>query len=279
MQTRLLEAPRLLRSVCDEISRTENAAPFSSIMESRAYVPSSSLHRKRRNCSCRPSTYSLRIPFWGANLSSSALIHGEDCDLFKYPEREDSWNLRVVYCGRLIAQAVTASMHLRRGAGGFSISPNLHCSRVVSSESPIFDLIDTQVFGIFDKKTNITSELNALMRKIEQLFRDGKASPRDVNEQGDSLLHVSHLACYSDSRSNKIRCFKRIAWQLLFVINYDTYEITRLIEYLLHLGVPLNEVNARGAYVPALSLELHIGRLILIGPVLMSSQIGRLAGV
>lgn len=107
------------------------------------------------------------------------------------------------------------------------------------------------------------------MRQIEQLFHDGKASARDVDEQGNTLLHVSHLACCSNSYSNTNRCFKTIAWQSsIFTDDGDTFKITPVIKYLLHLGVPLNEVNASGMYVSALSLERHIGRLIVIGPVL-----------
>ena len=208
IQARLLEKPSLLRNVCDEVNRAGNAAQFSSMMKSRFNIPSSPRrYSKRRTCSCRSSEYSLRFPFWSARLSSSVLIHDEHCDLSKYRQIENSWNLRFLYCGRLLDQAVTASIHLARGAGGFSISPKLDCNRVVSSEDSVFELIRRGLNYIFcysfERELDAASQFDSLIREIDQEFRNGKALARDVDENGNSLLHVSHLAHCSDSYFNK----------------------------------------------------------------------------
>lgn len=109
------------------------------------------------------------------------------------------------YYGRLIAQAVTASIHLRRGAGGFSISPNLNCSRVVSSKSPLFQLVRNYCSNLnFPTMNGSTANMNALMRQVEQLFQDRQASVRDVNESGSSVLHVGNFGYCSPSDSSKI---------------------------------------------------------------------------
>ena len=195
MQARLLETPDLLRNVSDVINRFGNATSSSlsslSRAESGILVSSAFRHTlKPRRCSCRPSTYCLKSPFWGASLSSSALVHRESCDFFEYPERENLWNLRFIYCGRLIARAITASIHLRRGAGGFSISPKLNCSRAVPYEGSIFSLVDSFVLPQLQpviKGLNIDS----FIKRLDQEFRVGNASPHDVDERGNTLLHVS----------------------------------------------------------------------------------------
>lgn len=196
MQARLLETPSLLQNVSDEINCIEKAvsSSSSSTTESGALVPSPSRHNlKPSRCSCRPSTYSLRFPFRNANLSSSALIHGENCDLFKYPEKENAWHLRFVYCGRLVAQAITASIHLRRGAGGFSISSKLNCSRAVPLEDSIFSTIHFFLSRL-SNESGMRLEPNSLIKLIEGEFQNGKASPHDVDESGNTLLHVSYLS-------------------------------------------------------------------------------------
>lgn len=193
MQARLVQTPHLLRNVSDEFNRIGNAT-FSSLpmTESNVLLPPS-LRRtlKPRKCSCRPSNYSLKFPFWNANFSSSALIHGEDCDLFKHCEKENSLNLRFVYCGRLIAQTITASIHLRRGAGGFSISPKLKCSRVVPYEGSISSLVD-QTPPDLRSETNITVQIDSLIKRMDREIRSGNVSPHDVDERGNGFLHVSH---------------------------------------------------------------------------------------
>ena len=104
-----------------------------------------------------------------------------------------------MYYSSIIAQVVNASIHLKQGAGGFSISPSLSCIRVVSDDSPAFDLVKTFLrehrFAVEGMEFNVT------IRKLKELFRDGRASPRDVNPCGESLLHVSHLYAASTSCS------------------------------------------------------------------------------
>ncbi len=201
VQAQLLAKPSLLRDVYDEITRQENPIQLSSIKKSQPFLESSSRrYFKRPRCTCRPSTglnVSAGLQYlgrrWSAMLNASAKTHARDCALFYYSQSESSFNLKVMYCGRLIGQAVTASIYLRRGAGGFSISPNLSCIRVVSSDSPAFKVLDIFLHpwrGINSSGRSITS----LTRELVELLQDGHASPHDVNEKGQTLLHVCHLS-------------------------------------------------------------------------------------
>ena len=89
------------------------------------------------------------------------------------------------------------SIDLRWGAGGYSISPSLSCDRVVSSRSPIFQLIQEYSYDVyFSKGSSSTRRMDDLIHDIGQLYQDGKASAYDVDEEGNNIVHVSHLTCY-----------------------------------------------------------------------------------
>ena len=104
-----------------------------------------------------------------------------------------------MYCGSVISQVVNASIHLRRGAGGFSISPSLSCVRVVSDDSPAFNLVGSYLRKLHFYSAVEDVDFGKIIRKLQELFRDGRASPRDVNPHGYSLLHVSYLYAASTS--------------------------------------------------------------------------------
>ena len=203
VQARLLEKPSLLRDVCDEISHNSDLIQLASSRKSQSLVIDlpSRQSPKRSVCICRPSTYSVgicnpdRLRYswgrWSGRLNASNLSHRKDCELF---EKETLLNLKLMYYGGVIAGVVNASIHLRRGAGGFSLSPILSCFRVVSDDSPAFKLIRTQISGA---EAPSRPKFDVVYRKLRKLFQDRRASPRDVNPHGQTLLHVSHLTTVS----------------------------------------------------------------------------------
>ena len=265
-QARLIGKPSLMLTACEDIDYSENVPQSSSMAECRAYDPSSSRRFfRRRVCFCPPSAYSLEFgrshqsqphgPIWGAKFNSSAVIHQKSCALFKYAERGKSWNLRVVYCGRIVARALRLSIDLTWGAGGYSISPSLSCNRVVSSQSAIFRLVEDNG-GILDETTaaECSERIDSLMRSIGRLYQDRKASVHDIDEDGDNILHVSHLSCCS-AFSLKFVPKKIAKWDVYI---YRREEISAvsigLFKYLSDCGVCVNRVNAQGKYVMVLSL-------------------------
>lgn len=165
IQTRLLEKPSLLREVCDEIHRA-------STMQNMHSVPSDLSCRqgfKRAKCSCRRSMYAVEWDY-------------------------DSWQLRLMCYGGLVGRVVQASMQLRRGAGGFSISPSLDCFRLVPAHSPAFQ--SPWFFAdINPQDDSLPLHYTAFIALLERAFQKGQASPHDVTPSGQTLLHVSPATC------------------------------------------------------------------------------------
>ena len=163
---------------------------------------------KRAKCTCRSSTYAIECGNarrryyehtrnWGARWNTSSVHHDQDCALFRstYFEREDSWQLRLMCYRGLIGRVVQASLQLRRGAGGFSINPSLSCIRVVDRlKSPAFQLILYSFLRFqINRETDFVAMMRKLIRDLQRLFQDGRASPRDVTPSGETLFHVGHL--------------------------------------------------------------------------------------
>lgn len=265
-QARLIEKPSLLLAACEDIDCAKDLSQSPSMTEYRAYNPSSSRRSfRRRVCFCPPSAYSLEYrhshqsqphgPVWGARFNSSAVVHHKGCALFKYGERDKSRNLRVVYCGRFIARAIRMSIDLTWGAGGYSISPNLSCDRVVSCQSSIFQLLkEYKYFQFITTAATLTEKIESLMRSIGGLYRDGKASVHDVDEGGDNILHVSCLT-YCSACSLKFM-LKKLAKMDIFMDQNKVYFAgsLALFKYLSDCGVRMDRVNAQGRYVMGLLL-------------------------
>lgn len=220
LQSTLIRKPSLCRSVCDELgsSRIE-PIKMSSILEQNASArnhsaPSLLRHRgfsinRSTRCSCRPSTYSFKLngapgfqkcrQDWGAMLNTSSVNHRKECPLSGYSKSENLLKIRLWYCGRILAQVVEASIHLTRGAGGFSISPNLSFRCVVPSDSVAFKLVK-EMMGQFHCHGEQQQILDDGIEALTRLFQGGKASPRDVDVNGNSLLHVNcPINCISQS--------------------------------------------------------------------------------
>lgn len=105
-------------------------------------------------------------------------------------------------CGAFLAGALEASISITRGAGGLSISPNLRCARLVSRDSPAFKLVDdlSQKFYVLTPEDmgGLEALVDISIHGLALLFRDGKASPYDVDPEGGTLLHVRVL-CFTIS--------------------------------------------------------------------------------
>lgn len=214
IQARLIEKPSLLRAACGNIDRLKDLPQSQSMMERRANN-SSSFRRffKRPNCSCSSSAYSSELrrphrsqphgPIWGVRFNSSTVIHHKGCALFKDAETEKAWKLRVLYCGRIIAQAITMSIDLRWGAGGYAISPSLSCDRIVSSDSSIFQITEKYCpIALHWEMPRLAQVIDSLIRSMGQLYQERKASVHDVDEEGNNIVQVGHrvsfLAFFSD---------------------------------------------------------------------------------
>lgn len=97
--------------------------------------------------------------------------------------------LAVEYLSSTLGRILQLGFNISRGAGGFAVSPKLGLRRLLRKGSPVFDLFDVPAFW----RLPIDQPAKCLDRASAQMlrhFRDGTASPYDVNEHGRNILHV-----------------------------------------------------------------------------------------
>ena len=81
------------------------------------------------------------------------------------------------------------------GAGAFAISPQLTLIRMVDNDrSPAF----LQVHDLFtnlrqEAEQGVAHHLENAIKNLRRVFCNGSASPFDVDQNGRTLLHVSHI--------------------------------------------------------------------------------------
>ena len=134
-------------------------------------------------------------PQWKFKFKADSFTHHHHtCPLSATSAKTAVARFLIRGCGRLLAGAVEASISMTIGAGGLSISHHLRCAHVISRDSPAFQLVDltNQVknLSITSSKVDLDALLNRRIQELEFLFRAGKASPYDVDLQGNTLLHV-----------------------------------------------------------------------------------------
>ncbi|KAI8631711.1 hypothetical protein F5Y19DRAFT_473390 [Xylariaceae sp. FL1651] len=159
-------------------------------------------------CSCKTSqNISRRRNSWGALsvISETATItsHLSDCPYSQFSNDQHTTSLVLEYRGlrNMLQKAVRLSFLLSHGAGGFSISPNFtYYPSVNEAEAPTFRIMT--LAATMARYTYLLSGDKATPEEIDQiadvlqlcfdgvlsLYRKGKASPRDVDSLGRSLM-------------------------------------------------------------------------------------------
>ena len=79
-----------------------------------------------------------------------------------------------------------ASFACTMGAGGASLTPSLSFRNVVAHDSPAFAIMSNFKSGNLDCR-----RVDKEFQDLRQLFQERRASPYDVNVDGNTLLHVS----------------------------------------------------------------------------------------
>ncbi|KAH7371860.1 hypothetical protein BKA64DRAFT_729050 [Cadophora sp. MPI-SDFR-AT-0126] len=208
----LYREPALLASKCQEQQRlglelTAILAPGNKQMRAS---------RKPRNsiCSCHYYPQKSESSYNIYNLSSywsRTLQHLPQCPLSRYAQqRIDTIGVKYTYCTKLLGYSIAVTFSATRGPGGLAISPHLALRAIVPRDSPAFSLIRKKYLDISESSTPM-AEANWILRQLKMLFDQGKASPTDITENGDTLLHtavtyVSHWPLKSSSTlSDKIQ--------------------------------------------------------------------------
>ena len=165
----------------------------------------SSHPRSDRHCKCRASykykRYGHSTSFgrgendkpapWIASTFTSTLIHRTDCPLCWGSQEVRRFGLKISAPRWLLRRTIEAAMSITRGSGGFSISPMLAFNNIVPSNTGPFKILDLDPLN---SHSCCTATLETVLRhdrqQLSRLYREGKASPRDIDEHGNTVLHV-----------------------------------------------------------------------------------------
>ena len=208
LQLAAISRPSLLQSATQENNRLADYIPrFSEPQADARQDQSPTLRRRRMKCNCNAkyakSFYSkaFSTSHYGQLFGHRWLLqsgthsvgsHHRACPMYSSAPAFATARFSIGICGAILNRAVEASISMTRGAGGFSISPKLHCARVVSYGCKAFNLVNLYE----DEITPISNFgdwegfLRGRTQELERLFREGQATSYDVDLQGKTLLHV-----------------------------------------------------------------------------------------
>lgn len=130
-------------------------------------------------------------------IYGSLILHRRSCPLWS--SLEQTQNFGFVVSSQHLKVAIQLGMSINHEAGGVSIGPMLLLRGMKRPDSPAFlvmrdlrktfDLLCLETCGEDIFLTILTESA----RKILQIFAEGKASPGEIDEYGNSLLHVRIL--------------------------------------------------------------------------------------
>ena len=111
--------------------------------------------------------------------------------MWKTRPRERTAVITVSLFGRICSGSFTLMNSPSLGMQNFSIFPNLTVKATVGNDAPAFCLIN-EVLRSFKKASTIAdgNVFDTYFLRLQQIFREGRASPTDVNERGLTILHV-----------------------------------------------------------------------------------------
>jgi hypothetical protein len=124
-------------------------------------------------------------------------LHLPGCEFYTPPQKVRKVKARFTYLGYILSTTISATISIATGAGGLSISPSLSISRVVPNDSCAFAQVSWERFGKFVAgypRESVAKRHQLLENTREQLLRmfsERQASPKDLNEWGQSLFHVN----------------------------------------------------------------------------------------
>jgi hypothetical protein len=194
----LMQSPQLLRSSCDVVQRINL---LRTLQEQSTLSPSPQFGLERA-CHCHKrikrelNQYALAgLRLFRRRIVSS--LHSPDCPYYYGKHESESLSFGISSVLQLLSVAVQISFETTKGAGGLSISIPLGFRPIVPYDSPgiiFFRKFDEPPFTDFCK-----DEIKAIPAKLRKLFCERKASPRDSDARGQSLMHVSCLLVYVNS--------------------------------------------------------------------------------
>ena len=197
-----------MRSVCKENDSLWNLPRLTNERGQNSLMSRDRRRKRNQKCSCKPkhnlaytktspeSSYfaTTSTPKWKFMFKTESMSHHPGCHLFVRSCSITVTKVCMKRCGAFLSGAIEASISITRGAGGFSISPDLRCARAVPANNPAFKLLEHLRHVLFTSPAmnigEVKLSLETGIQDLARLFRDGKASPYDVDLSGNTLLHV-----------------------------------------------------------------------------------------
>lgn len=225
------------------------------------WLRSSDDRRKRgQTCTCKlkhNNTYKEIRPTrtWKIVFKRVCINHHRTCPMFASSASTTTAKIRIANCGAFLAGAVEASISIIRGAGGSAISPILQCARVVPRDSPAFRLVRLKYDysnccqSLNGREIGSLSEwqchLEINIDQLARMFRDGRASPYDVDLDGNTLLHVRVTLSGNKQSLTSTQAASHV-WDKLYDFRSKGTNFESMVSSLIRLEelcVPLNWTN------------------------------------
>lgn len=225
---RLLSKPEALRIACEYAkSNTQVPSPDQS-GNLRADGDDNSnytigTYARLLKCRCKPrrrlkSTTRNFGPLFFTQGTDTPRAHSPSCPHAAWNNEQSFWSvgLSTNIFRKILSTAVTVTLMSSTGAGGCGMSPEHFTYRPIHPRSPAFQIIDIWLQKGSDPNGEISDKV---MKSLQWLFTQKKASPYDLDENGGTILH--YVYC-SDTKT----------WPE----NYP--KILLLTEFLIAVGVP-----------------------------------------
>lgn len=131
------------------------------------------------------------VPFGcSATILAKEVVHRSNCRATRGTHKSKQLGVRLAYSAALLAGALQISLLLSRGSDGFSISPTIAYTATVPFGAPAFSIFDVRT-----SKAASASQLQAVLTQkrcaLLRLYSERQAAPRDVDQEGNNILHVS----------------------------------------------------------------------------------------
>lgn len=202
----LLSKPSILEAKCNEAVARNTMRREQTNPELEIHDGPGRSRRRAKICTCGDGTMLTGIQVSIRPLSAfynSSLPHRRSCPQRSYLERTD--NIGFAVSDRHLRAAIQVGMSVSYGAGALSISPLLLQRGLRRNDSPAFRVI-SDIRGHCPEPAGIGSGWMPVAKRDQDVFADrldsgyydlqrifniGEARPEELDEHGNSLLHVS----------------------------------------------------------------------------------------
>lgn len=221
---RVLTKPDALRLACREADIDHQpSASSDSLQTARQDMATTD---SMFSCRCNPRRMRRRTKrgFHSAFVTAESLVenvHAPNCPLAGVTSQKTwSFGISTKAFRTLLSTAITISMSSRCGAGGFSICPSFRVCffRGWSPAKAVISTLKQCTYARIDDES-VSILLQKSIKTLQWMFRNGKASPYDLDSLNNTLLNN---ACFQISTRS----------------SPDDRRLKPLLEFLVEIGVP-----------------------------------------